>query len=283
MPELPEVETTCRGLSARLVGHNLYDVILRRSGLRRPFPIDLPAQVKGAKVTAITRRSKYALIHLDHGGVIILHLGMSGRLSFMPHGAVPGKHDHVVFHYGPKAKPGARPKAPEQVFFNDARRFGVLDYTTADQLYDHDLLKHMGTDPFAPELTGAWLHEQLQKRKNPMKHVLMDQRLIAGLGNIYVCEALFLSKINPERKAHQVTKAESTALVKAIRAVLTKAIEAGGSTLRDFAHADGGIGYFQNQFNVYGRENEPCPRCKNPVQRIVQSGRSTFFCDSCQT
>lgn len=278
MPELPEVETTCRGLALKLVGQTLHHVALQRSGLRFPFPIDFASQVVGRKITHITRHAKYALLHLDHGGVIIIHLGMSGRMAFMPPDAKPGKHDHVVFQYGSKAK---KTKF-DQVFFNDARRFGVLDYTLADQLADHPLLKHMGVDPFDATLTGKWLQGRLQSRKTPMKAVLMDQTLIAGLGNIYVCEALFLSRIHPQRLANHVTAAESTALVKAIRSVLTKAIEAGGSSLRDYVQTDGELGYFQTQFNVYGREGQPCMRCKTPLERIVQSGRSSFFCPQCQ-
>lgn len=278
MPELPEVETTCRGLATKLVGQTLHHVLLQRSGLRRPFPIDFAQSVSGTTIMRITRHAKYALLHLSNGGVIILHLGMSGRMAFMGPDAVPGKHDHVVFQYGAKAKR----KQFDQVFFNDARRFGVLDYATVDQLSAHPLLAHTGIDPFDPALTGAWLHPKLHPRRTPMKAVLMDQTLIAGLGNIYVCEALFLSKIHPTRLANQVTRAETTSLVKAIRTVLTKAIDAGGSTLRDYAQTDGGIGYFQTQFNVYGRTGEPCVRCKTPIDRIVQSGRSSFFCPHCQ-
>jgi len=280
MPELPEVETVCRGLAVKLVGQTIHNVNLHRGGLRRPFPVDFAATVTGAKVTQITRRSKYALIHLNTTGVIILHLGMSGRLSFMPPGAKAAKHDHVVLQFGPARQAASR---WEQVFFNDARRFGILDYTTLDQLDDHPLLKHIGIDPFDADLTGSWLFDHLQPRKTPMKNALMDQTLIAGLGNIYVCEALFLAKIHPKRSAQQVTKPESTKLVKAIRTVLTKAINAGGSTLRDYAQTDGGIGYFQKQFNVYGREDKSCPVCKTMIERMVQSGRSTFFCPHCQT
>lgn len=277
MPELPEVETTCRGLAAQMVGQILHDVTLRRSGLRRPFPIDLGATVAGAKITAMTRHSKYVLMHLNNGGVIIIHLGMSGRMAFMPHGAAPEKHDHVIFHYG-----SARTTKPAQVFFNDARRFGVLDYTTTDQLKTHPLLKDTGIDPFAPEMTGQWLFGQLQKRKGPIKTALMDQKLIAGLGNIYVCEALFLARVAPERPGHQVTAKETAALVRGIHKVLEAAIAAGGSSLRDYAHTDGKLGYFQNSHRVYGRENEPCTRCRAPVRRIVQAGRSSFFCPACQ-
>jgi formamidopyrimidine-DNA glycosylase len=199
-------------------------------------------------------------------------------MAFKGPADTPGKHDHAVFVYGPKRQ---RTKQ-DQVFFNDARRFGVLDYTTTDELPSHPLLTHMGIDPFDAALTGAWLFDRLQKRKTPMKNILMDQTLIAGLGNIYVCEALFVSRIHPKRFGADVTKAEAMALVKAIRKVLTASIDAGGSSLRDYVHTDGNLGYFQNQFNVYGREGKACPRCKNMVARIVQAGRSTFFCPVCQ-
>lgn len=280
MPELPEVETVCRGLAVKLIGQTIHHVILHRSGLRQPFPVDFAQNVTGAKVTAITRRSKYALIHLSNKGVIILHLGMSGRVSFVDAKTKPAKHDHAVFQFGSaKQKQGSW----EQLFFNDARRFGVLDYTTEKHLDAHPLLASLGLDPFAPEFTGAWLFERLSMRKVPMKNALMDQGIIAGLGNIYVCEALFRAKIHPMRVSNKVIKAEAGKLVTAIRAVLTKAIDAGGSTLRDYMHTDGGIGYFQTSFKVYGREDEPCTRCRTPIERIVQSGRSTFFCPICQT
>ncbi len=278
MPELPEVETTCRGLAAKLVGQTIHQVILHRSRIRFDIPMDMPSIVQGAKVTAITRHAKYILIHLNNGHVIIIHLGMSGRMAFVDAGTPVGKHDHVVFHYGSKAKKSSF----AQVFFNDARRFGVVDCTTTDNLPQHKLLAHMGVDPFSDNLTGAWLYQQLQKRKTPMKAILMDQTLIAGLGNIYVCEALFVSRIHPTRHGQSVTRAEATSLVKAIRKVLTLAIEAGGSTLRDYAQTDGEIGYFQKQFNVYGREGKACVRCKNMIARIVQNGRSTFYCPVCQ-
>ena len=279
MPELPEVETTCRGLAVKLVGQTIHHVILKRQRIRRDIPSSLVKSAPGATITAITRHAKYIVIHLDNRGVILIHLGMSGRMAFVKPDTQPGKHDHVLFQYGSKRK-----KANfDQVFFNDARRFGIVDYTTEDKLATHPLLGHMGIDPFDPALTGAWLHERLIKRKTPMKNILMDQTLIAGLGNIYVCEALFSSRIHPKRNGTDVTRAETMALVKAIRKVLTAAIEAGGSTLRDYAQTDGALGYFQKQFNVYGREDKACPRCKNMIARIVQVGRSTFFCPICQT
>jgi formamidopyrimidine-DNA glycosylase len=277
MPELPEVETVCRGLAKELIGHVIHGVALRRATLRFPMPPFIHDLVEGAKVKTITRHSKYALIHLDQGGVIIIHLGMTGRMVFMPYGAEPQKHDHVIFFYGTRTT-----QKPKQLFFNDARRFGVLDYTTQDVLMEHPLLRHLGIDPFDPDFTPVWLEARLQKRKGPIKQALMDQKLIAGLGNIYVCEALFAARVSPERPANQLTRSEIVALVKGIRKVLLAAIEAGGSSLRDYVQADGNLGYFQTKFKVYGHEGEACSRCKEMIARIVQSGRSSFYCPSCQ-
>jgi formamidopyrimidine-DNA glycosylase len=203
---------------------------------------------------------------------------MTGRMMFMPHDAQPEKHDHVIFYYGGRAI-----KKPKQLFFNDARRFGVLDYTTVEHLPEHPLLKRLGIDPFDPEFTAKWLLPRLVKRKGPIKQTLMDQKLIAGLGNIYVCEALFLARVAPDRPTNMLTSSEVTALVKGIHKVLLAAIDAGGSSLRDYAHTDGNLGYFQTKFNVYGHENDACPRCKTMVARMVQSGRSSFYCPTCQS
>lgn len=277
MPELPEVETVCRGLAKELVGQIIHGVTLRRTTLRFPMPPFIHEAVQGAKVTAITRHSKYVLIHLDHGGVIVVHLGMSGRMVFAPADAVPAKHDHVVFHYGSRTS-----KKPKQIFFNDARRFGMLDYTTHEKLAEHKLLKHLGIDPFDPAFAASWLAPRLQKRKGAIKQALMDQKLIAGLGNIYVCEALFDAKVSPERPTHQLTRVEIRALVRGIHKVLRASIEAGGSSLRDYVQADGHLGYFQTKFKVYGREGQACPRCKAMIARMVQSGRSSFYCPVCQ-
>lgn len=277
MPELPEVETVCRGLALELVGQVIHGVTLRRATLRFPMPPFIHEAVQGAKVTAITRHSKYALIHLDQGGVILVHLGMSGRMVFASSDALPAKHDHVVFAYGSRAT-----RKPKQIFFNDARRFGVLDYTTEEALAEHPLLRHLGIDPFDPDFTAAWLTPRLQKRKGPIKQALMDQKLIAGLGNIYVCEALFHARVAPDRPANQLTKNEISTLVKGIHKVLLAAIDAGGSSLRDYVQADGNLGYFQTKFKVYGREGQACPRCQTMIARMVQSGRSSFYCPSCQ-
>lgn len=277
MPELPEVETVCRGLRMKIVKRKIASVVFNRPNLRFPLPKNLPEAAKGKTVQSIERLSKYALIALNDGAKILIHLGMSGRLFFHEEkDYTPAKHDHVVFTFEGKAK-----EKPLRLVFNDARRFGVLDYLPP-ATDTHKLLGTIGVDPFDDALTPAWLMEKLTGRKTPMKNFLMDQKIIAGLGNIYVCEALFRAKISPKRAAGKVTLQEAKKLVTAIRAVLTEAITAGGSSLRDYVQTDGELGYFQSKFRVYGREGGPCTVCKNPITRITQSGRSTFYCAQCQ-
>lgn len=271
MPELPEVETVARGLRGKALGRTIRKVALHRSGLRFPFPIHLEMAVAGQKITGIERRSKYILICLADGGQILLHLGMSGRLFFHEGPYVPAKHDHVQFFLGNDTC----------LIFNDARRFGVLDYLAPGQ-DTHRLLDTIGIEPFDEALTPQWLFERFRTRHTPLKNLLMDQRIIAGLGNIYVSEALFEAKLWPERDGATVTLAEMKKLVPAIRKVLTAAIEAGGSSLRDYVQVDGEMGYFQDKFKIYGREGQPCHRCKMPVERFTQQGRSTFACRGCQ-
>lgn len=272
MPELPEVETVCRGLRKQILKRKIVAVKYHRPNLRFPMPQDLPQAVSGKTVKEIQRLSKYILIVLSDGGKILLHLGMSGRLFFNDEkDFTPAKHDHVVITFD---------KGPRLVF-NDARRFGVLDYLKPGE-DTHKLLGNVGLDPFDPKMTAIWLGEKLARRKTPMKAFLMDQKIIAGLGNIYVCEALFRAKISPKRPAGKVKEKEVPGLVKAIHDVLNEAIKAGGSSLRDYVQTDGELGYFQSKFSVYGREDQPCRACKMPIKRITQSGRSTFFCPNCQ-
>ncbi len=281
MPELPEVETVCRGLRTKILKRDILSVDFHRTNLRFPLPLELPMMAPGKTVTAVERLSKYILIVLSDGSKILLHLGMSGRLFFHEGSDfVPTKHDHVVFGFAKKGK-----QKELRLVFNDARRFGVLDYLSTE--YDaaiapHKLLKTVGLDPFDDLLTPEWILRKAHKRKTPMKHFLMDQKIVAGLGNIYVCEALFRARISPKRLAGKLKMADAVLLVPAIRKVLIEAIEAGGSSLRDYVQTDGELGYFQNAFRVYGREDRPCKRCKTPITRIVQSGRSTFYCKVCQ-
>ena len=281
MPELPEVETVRRGLEPVLTGHRIRAAEVRRPDLRWPFPERLAQRLTGRRVGALRRRSKYLLADLDAGETLILHLGMSGRLLVSgaqigafhhPHPA-PEKHDHFVLDL----EGGAR------VTLNDARRFGAVDLWPTERLEEHRLLAGLGPEPLGNRFDGGYLAGRLAGRRTPVKAVLSDQRVVAGLGNIYVCEALWRARISPLRLAGEVTAAEAETLVAAVRAVLGDAIAAGGSSLRDYRRADGELGYFQHAFAVYGREGEPCPRGDGVIARAVQAGRSSFWCPGCQT
>ncbi|MFO1143104.1 MAG: bifunctional DNA-formamidopyrimidine glycosylase/DNA-(apurinic or apyrimidinic site) lyase [Amaricoccus sp.] len=280
MPELPEVETVRRGLEPVLAGRRIAAAEVRRPDLRWPFPKGLAKRLRGRRVEALRRRSKYLLADLDGGETLIVHLGMSGRLLVSgapvgtfhhPHPA-PEKHDHVVLD----VEGGAR------VTLNDARRFGAVDLWPTDRLEEHRLLAGLGPEPLGNAFDGAYLAGRLAGRRTPVKAVLSDQRVVAGLGNIYVCEALWRARISPLRLAGDVTTEEAEALVRAVRAVLEDAISAGGSSLKDYRRADGELGYFQHSFAVYGRAGEDCPRGDGVIARVVQSGRSSFLCPACQ-
>lgn len=269
MPELPEVETTVRGLRPVLEGEVLTAIETRRGDLRRAFPADLRQRLTGARVTALGRRAKYGLIETDRGDTMIFHLGMSGRWRVDPAELLP--HDHLLLTTG----------AGRRVALNDPRRFGSVDLFGSDALAAWPPFVALGPEPLGPEFTAAHLLKVLRGRVAPIKVLLLDQRVVAGLGNIYVCEALNLSRIAPGTPAGQIGKARLERLVDATRAVLLSAIEAGGSTLRDYARPDGELGYFSKQFRVYGREGERCP-CGGLVERRVDGGRSTFWCRRCQ-
>ena len=269
MPELPEVETTVRGLEPVLKGQRLTAVTTRRGDLRRPFPDDLAQRMTGATVTALGRRAKYGLIETDRGDTMIFHLGMSGRWRVDP--SELEKHDHLVIDTA----------AGRRVALNDARRFGSVDLVPTDQVEDFPAFKALGPEPLGPDLTAKYLKRALANRFASIKLMLLDQRIVAGLGNIYVCEALYAGRISPKTKAGKLSLARLDRLVVEIRNVLNSAIEAGGSSLRDFAHPDGNLGYFSKQFLVYGREGEPCG-CGGTVQRYAEGGRSTFWCPKCQ-
>jgi formamidopyrimidine-DNA glycosylase len=270
MPELPEVETVRRGLALKMTGRKIVRAELRRQDLRRPFPPMLARTLTGAKVGALARRGKYILIELDDTGTLLLHLGMSGRITAGPADMPHAPHDHVILTLDDGTV----------VRFNDARRFGLLDYMRRGEEAVHPLLMDMGPEPLEPSFDGRYLAGRLAGKITPIKAALLDQRVVAGLGNIYVCEALYRAALSPRRLAATVTGARADRLAAAIKAVLTDAIDAGGSSLRDYVQTDGELGYFQHQWAVYGRENEPCPgcTCREGVRRIVQSGRSTFFC-----
>jgi formamidopyrimidine-DNA glycosylase len=281
MPELPEVETVARGLSSTLEGRVIVKVRQNRPDLRIPFPENLPNRLTGRRVTHIGRRAKYILITLDDGNVLIVHLGMSGRFMFRHDPSLPLlAHDHLVI----TADDGV------DHVLNDPRRFGLVALVEGAKLDAHKLFAGMGPEPLGNTFDGPTLAERLAGKNTPIKAALLDQRVVAGLGNIYVCEALFRAGLHPEAEAGSIATATGRprpaahALAQIIREVLEEAIVSGGSTLRDFAHADGSLGYFQHRFRVYDREGQACvtPGCGSVVKRLVQSGRSTFYCESCQ-
>ncbi|MCV6823057.1 MULTISPECIES: bifunctional DNA-formamidopyrimidine glycosylase/DNA-(apurinic or apyrimidinic site) lyase [Halocynthiibacter] len=282
MPELPEVETVRRGLLPVMERAVITKADIRRPDLRWPFPPDMAARLTGARILGLRRRSKYILANLDTGETLLIHLGMSGRMlisggtvgDFHFNHPAPEKHDHVVLDFDN----GAR------VTFNDPRRFGAMDLLNTDTAEEHKLLKVLGPEPFGNEFNETYLAEKLATKTAPMKSVLLDQRIVAGLGNIYVCEILFRTGISPRKQAKKLRQRDIAALVPAIRDVLSEAIEAGGSTLKDHRQADGDLGYFQHSFKVYGREGESCvnTECNAKIERISQSGRSTFYCPTCQ-
>ncbi|WP_114228957.1 MULTISPECIES: bifunctional DNA-formamidopyrimidine glycosylase/DNA-(apurinic or apyrimidinic site) lyase [Sphingomonas] len=267
MPELPEVETTVRGLARVLDGRRLTQVEPRRGDLRRPFPADLGQRLTGARVTGLHRRAKYGLIDTDRGDTLIFHLGMSGRWRIDP--SELDKHDHLLL----ETDDGHR------LALNDPRRFGSVDLVPTDALDRFAGFDGMGPEPF--DLTAEELQRRLAGRSAAIKLLLLDQGIVAGLGNIYVCEALYRARINPRRAGGRISLDRLRKLVPAIHAVLDEAIAAGGSTLRDYAQPDGNLGYFSKTFSVYDREGEPCA-CGGTVKRIVQGGRSTWYCPACQ-
>lgn len=275
MPELPEVETVRRGLIPVLEGRRLIKVVVRRPDLRRPLPPGLSRRLEGRRVDRVDRRAKFLLIFLDGAEVLVAHLGMSGRMRIVPstEAPPPGPHDHVVFETD----------GGDTIVFCDPRRFGLMDLVPVDGLEELPLFSGLGPEPLDDSFDGPALAARLAHRRGPLKTVLLDQKTVAGLGNIYVCEALFRAGLSPLRKAHTVTGRQAARLAAAIRDVLRDAIAAGGSSLRDHRRPDGEIGYFQHSFAVYGRAGEPCPGCncapsEGGIRRIVQSGRSTFYC-----
>lgn len=288
MPELPEVETVRRGLLPAMEGHVIERAQINRPDLRWPFPEKMKERLEGKRVLALRRRSKYILADLSSGESLLVHLGMSGRM--LVSGRVlgeyhqnvgvaddhpePQKHDHVVLDL----EGGAR------VTFNDARRFGAMDLLDTNTAEDHWLLRDLGPEPLGNSFDDPYLAARLKGRASPIKTALLDQRIVSGLGNIYVCEVLHRAGINPRRKAGQISEARVGGLVPIIREVLSEAIKAGGSSLKDYRQADGELGYFQHVFRVYDREGAPCmtPGCDGTVHRIVQGGRSTFYCPGCQ-
>lgn len=286
MPELPEVETVRRGLAPVMEGARILAADIRRPDLRWPFPDRMAARLTGARVLRLRRRAKYILADLDRGETLLIHLGMSGRMLVSgkdPHQSTaaffhslpaPAKHDHVVLDM----EGGAR------ITFNDARRFGAMDLMETATAGSHPLLAGLGPEPLGNAFDGPYLAAALAARKTPVKSALLDQRIVAGLGNIYVCEVLYRARISPKRVAGRISAARAAALVPIIRNVLNDAIDAGGSSLRDHRRTDSELGYFQHSFQVYGREGAACqtPGCGAKIRRIAQAGRSSFYCPACQ-
>ncbi|MDP5219947.1 bifunctional DNA-formamidopyrimidine glycosylase/DNA-(apurinic or apyrimidinic site) lyase [Ruegeria sp. 2205SS24-7] len=282
MPELPEVETVRRGLLPAMEGVVLKLTDVNRPDLRWPFPERMADRLRDVRVDRLRRRSKYLLLDLSSGETLLIHLGMSGRMTissdplgqFLHDHPMPEKHDHVVFHM----ENGAR------VTFNDPRRFGAMDLMATESAEQHKLLSVLGPEPLGNAFDEPHLIAAFKGRNTPVKSALLDQGIVAGLGNIYVCETLYRAGVSPRRKAGRISAPRVAAMVPIIRAVLSEAIEAGGSSLRDFRQADGELGYFQHRFDVYDREGQPCrtPDCTGVITRIAQSGRSSFYCPVCQ-
>jgi formamidopyrimidine-DNA glycosylase len=270
LPELPEVETIKRALELRLVGKRFHETIQRRADLRWPLPARLPERLQNRRIDAFARRAKYIQVFLDDGQVMLLHMGMSGRLVF--DGAPMGVHEHLTFRFDDGTV----------LRFVDPRRFGALDLTTVDELARHKLLAGLGLEPLGNSFSGAALTQAFRHRIVAVKLALMDQKLVVGVGNIYASEALFLAGIRPSLSASRISRPRAARLHAAVREILARAVERGGSTLRDFSNVDGQSGYFQLEATVYGRTGEPCRICATPVRQVRQGQRSTYFCPNCQ-
>ncbi len=280
MPELPEVETVRRGLLPSMEGQTIISADIRRPDLRWPFPDRFAERLTGATVKSLGRRSKYILADLNTDETLIVHLGMSGRIMisgdpqgvFHQNHAAPEKHDHVILDMSN----GAR------ITFNDPRRFGAMGLAATSKIEKHRLLANIGPEPLGNDFHEDYLVTKLKGKNTPIKSALLDQKVVAGLGNIYVCEVLFRAGISPFRRAARISRARTASLVPLIRTVLNEAIAAGGSSLKDYRHVDGELGYFQHTFAVYDREGQSCFKCSGKVSRTVQSGRSSFYCAQCQ-
>lgn len=280
MPELPEVETVRRGLEPAMHGQKILRLEVNRKDLRFPFPDQFQSRVEGATITLMGRRAKFLVTELSTGEALIMHLGMSGRFTvndaktadFHHDPGTNPAHDHVVFHL----QNGAT------VTYNDPRRFGFMELWPSADLEAYPRVKHLGPEPLSNHFNAAYLDAQFEGKTAPIKAALLDQSIVAGLGNIYVCEALFRAGISPRRKAYTAIGKRNARLAPAINEVIAEAITAGGSSISDFANASGELGYFQKHFSVYDREGDACDTCGDTVKRIVQSGRSSFYCGTCQ-
>ena len=281
MPELPEVEVTRRGVAPHLEDRIVEDVILRRDGLRWPFPPDLPALLKGRRILSTGRRGKYLLINFEHG-VLIVHLGMSGHLRVLPEGIELKKHDHFDLVVNEVNEGG--PDGRRVLRLHDPRRFGAVLWHAHDdgELEQHILLRGLGVEPLIDGFDGALLYRETRKRSAPIKQVLLSGDIVVGVGNIYACESLFRAGISPKTAASRISRARYDKLAEAIRDILAAAIVQGGSTLRDFIAVNGQSGYFQQTYFVYDRAGVPCRNCSTPIRQIKQGQRSTFYCAVCQ-
>ena len=294
MPELPEVETVCRGIRPHIVGKSISKYSQFRQNLRWPIPFGMKDKLEGSVIKEVNRRGKFILFGLDTGYFFLMHLGMSGRILITEpsrqkyqsreskemgvffHTTKPtGPHDHIIIDFCDETR----------MTYNDARRFGAVDFVYSDDLSHHKWISKLGPEPLGNHFSPEVLHLSINKKISHIKTALMDQRLLSGLGNIYVCEILWESKISPFRQCFKINDLECHFLTKAIRSILMKAIKAGGSSLRDFKKVGGDLGYFQNSFNVYSREGLPCKRngCSAKIKRLIQCGRSTFYCSECQS
>jgi formamidopyrimidine-DNA glycosylase len=270
VPELPEVETTCRGIRPALVTRRIANIVVRNRQLRWPVPVGIERKLRNQQVLGVSRRAKYILL-ATKPGTAILHLGMSGSLRIVNGNPVPEKHDHVDFEMD----------SGDIIRFNDPRRFGALLWTSSDPL-THPLLAQLGPEPLSDQFSGEYLHSNSRGRSAAIKQHIMNSRIVAGIGNIYASEALFRAGIHPARAAGRISQQRMNKLATEIKAVLTEAISFGGTTLRDFRGGDGKPGYFRNELLVYGRADEPCPRCQQPLRQITLGQRSTFYCVACQ-
>jgi formamidopyrimidine-DNA glycosylase len=280
MPELPEVETVRRGLAPALEGRRIVRAEARRPDLRFPLPENFANRLTGRTIRHLARRAKYLVAELDANEALIMHLGMTGRFTvsgaptagYVHDPGEDSRHDHVVFHM----------EGGERVVFNDPRRFGSMDLWPMSGIDAYPAFADLGPEPMSNRFSGAYLREVLKTRKTPIKSALLDQSIVAGLGNIYVCEALYRAGVSPSRLAGSISGPRLERLAAEVRVVIAEAIEAGGSSISDFAAADGSLGYFQHKFKVYDREGEPCGACGRVITRLVQAGRSSFYCKKCQ-
>ncbi|MDA7705095.1 bifunctional DNA-formamidopyrimidine glycosylase/DNA-(apurinic or apyrimidinic site) lyase [Rickettsiales bacterium] len=273
MPELPEVETVCRGLQDNIINKKIINTQISDKNLRFPYPKNFTTDLNNSKIINISRRARYILIELDNGRVLLIHLGMTGKLNFYNnYDNNHQKHDHIIIKFSDNSS----------LKYNDARRFGFADLFFLDQQKDHKMLKHLAIEPLSDDFNAKYLQEKLKNKSMNIKNIMMDNKIVVGVGNIYINESLFLSKISPLRSANKVKLVELKTLIINIKNILQRAIDKGGSTLRDYKKLNGDIGNFQFDFKIYAREGKECVECGNIIKRIKQNGRSSFFCDKCQ-